>query len=461
MRSLVDRGLQDRVTEPTAPITFTAAGSPRSVSSDAIRRSLSQLRLLPYADGRSRLRDMVRAEARLGETEGSEALEAAVETVWPQLTAQSFLRDLWGSESRLLSAAGEEFSAAEVRRLYRRRADRLAEEEWTTADLSVLDYADSRIRGGTRGRYAHIIIDEAQDLSPMQLAAIARRSATGAYTVIGDLAQSTGRWARDSWDEVLDILAKDLPVKITELENGYRVPAQIFEFASQLLPWAAPNFRAPRAVRLGPSDPDLRLVGARDHGAAVVEAARNHAGHGLAVGIICPDVLQEEVREALDGANMMWTNVSLEEQVGSTISLLLPTAAKGLEFEAVIVVEPEEIVRSDPQGLRLLFVALTRATKHLTVVHSGAALPVPGSVDHGPPLKQGPDEDGIGEPGEPEPEQTGQAAAGAQRIARVVARDLASQIRDAVSRDLWEDVLATLADTLHQDGDPTGSPPET
>lgn len=105
--------------------------------------------------------DDIRKQARLGSTEGGDALENAIDQVWPQLTAPSFLRDLLGSEARLVSAAADDFSAADVRRLYRRRADRIADEVWAPNDLPLLDYADSRIAGEAGRRYAHIVVDEA------------------------------------------------------------------------------------------------------------------------------------------------------------------------------------------------------------------------------------------------------------------------------------------------------------
>lgn len=450
MQTLIDRALQDRIIEPKEPVAFSIAGRQRSVDASRIADALPSLRDLPYADGRARLRDLLRREAGLAATEGGDVLDNAVDTVWPQLTPQSFLRDLWGSENRLVTAAGEDFSAAEVRRLYRRRAERLGAETWSPADVPVLDYADYRISGQVRSRYAHIVVDEAQDLSPMQLDSIARRSATGSYTVIGDLAQSTGNWARDSWDEVLDALRKDLPATVKELENGYRVPTQIFEFAAQVLPWSAPAVRAPRAIRQGPAQPDLHRVDPDSRPEAVVSVAREHASHGLSVGIVCPESLMDEVRAALGAEHMSWADVGRDEEVGSSITLVGPTDAKGLEFEAVIVVEPEEIVGSDARGLRLLYVALTRATKHLAVVHAGEALPIPGMA---PPQQATPTPDADGEePGTGAPGATALGADGkpdaARRLAHVIASDLAAQVRAAVAPELWEQLLHELRRAL-------------
>ena len=452
MKILVDRGLQDRIMEPKETVSFTLSGRRYSIEPSRIAEALPSLRSLPYADGRSRLRDLFRREAGLAATEGGDALDNAVDTVWPQLTPQSFLRELWGSENRLVTAAGADFSAADVRHLYRRRAERLGAESWSEADVAVLDYADYRINGNVRVRYAHILVDEAQDLSPMQLDSIARRSVNGSYTVIGDLAQSTGNWARDTWDDVIDVLKTGLPAKVSELENGYRVPAQIFEFAAQILPWSAPAVRPPRAIRPGPSEPDLRHVDASDRPRTVVAVAQQHAAHGLSVGIVCPDALVEEVRAALDAEGMSWADVGRGQEVGNSITLVSPLDAKGLEFEAVIVVEPNAIVDSDARGLRLLYVVLTRATKHLCVVHVGEALPLPGmpAVSHTAPdfptAAESHDSDSLGllaSHGRP-PET-------ALRLAHAVASELAAQVRSAIAPEMWEQVLEELRRSLEGD----------
>src|SRR5581483_9783573 len=132
-------------------------------------------------------------------------------------------------------------------------------EVWSAADLPLLDEVEHLINGPPR-RYGHIVVDEAQDLSPMQLRGVARRSSTGSLTVVGDLAQSTGAWARDSWEEVTRHLPANLPRTLSSLRYGYRVPRQIYDFAARLLAVAAPGVLPTQVVRDGPAEPGVHRV---------------------------------------------------------------------------------------------------------------------------------------------------------------------------------------------------------
>ena len=171
---------------------------------------------LPYAGRRRLLRErltqLVRDRTGTGPA-NDDAVANLVERLWPQLSAPAFLRDLFASRPRLRAAAGDDFTAEEVELLRRRGADRISEETWSAADLPLLDEVEHLLNGPGR-RYAHIVVDEAQDLSPMQLRSVARRSATGSLTLVGDLAQSTGLWARDTWDEVTAHLPANYPVQV-------------------------------------------------------------------------------------------------------------------------------------------------------------------------------------------------------------------------------------------------------
>ena len=124
------------------------------------------------------------------------------------MTPQQFLRDLYGSRERLVAAAGDDFTAGDVNRLLRTAAQRITDEEWSDEDVALLDEADNLINRNVF-RYSHIVVDEAQDLTPMQLRSLRRRSRSGSMTLVGDLAQSTGVWARDSWDDVVVALKQD------------------------------------------------------------------------------------------------------------------------------------------------------------------------------------------------------------------------------------------------------------
>lgn len=447
MQSIVDRGLQDRISLPEDGIELT--GSTRTVRFDQARlaNEIARLRGVAYATGRTRLRQYLRDQFALAESgpPPADGLDSLVERLWPTMTAASFLRDLYGSEGRLLRAAGEDFSAAEVRLLYRRQADRLADEVWSVADLPVLDYAESRITGESDRGFTHIVIDEAQDLSPMQLAMVSRRSARGSMTVLGDIAQSTGPWARDTWEGVRESLQGQLPANTAELEYGYRVPRQIFEFAAELLEEAAPGIAPPKVVRDGPSEPEIVRVGAGDAPAAAVEAAMSYSAHGNLVGVVCPQREWDMTVAALQRRSVNWRDVSADG-ISAGINLLTPTASKGLEFDAVVVIEPEAIVAADPHGLRLLYIAYTRTIRHLTVVTSGRELPTRatlGSDDdttrQATPPRQESREESV-------PEVLGVTQS--SRIVRLLALDLSAEIRASVNADRFAELIVLIGDDL-------------
>lgn len=316
---------------------------------------------------RGLLTQLVGARVRMDHSRLRTALDPVMDRLWPSLTPASFLRELYGSRDRLIAAAGDEFTAREVALLHRRPADRLSDETWSDADLAVLDEVDHLVNG-VESPYLHIVVDEAQDLSPMQLRAIARRSRNGSMTVVGDIAQSTGYWARDDWDDLLDHLPADLPHVMEELHYGYRVPRQVFEVAARLLPIAAPAVEPPQVIRDGPADPALHHVSAeQERGPTAVRTAMDHASHGRSVAIICPRSARAEVERELTTRDVAWRAASAGE-LGPGVNVVSPEESKGLEFDAIVVVEPSDIIAEDAHGHRLLYVALTRTTRYLDVV---------------------------------------------------------------------------------------------
>ena len=402
-----------------------------------------------YNSGRQQFRAWVERAAR-SSTRNPEALTAtsfdnAVERVWPALTPQSFLQELLGSRERLTAAAGDEFRAGDINRLYRQAAERISDERWSDSDVALLDEAELLIRGSSGfGAFGHIVVDEAQDLSPMQLRSIKRRSSSGSLTLVGDLAQATNPWAPDTWDSIADQLRKDAPVEQHTLELGYRVPRQIYELAAQLLPFAAPNVTPPRAIREGPSEPTVVEVDRDDTAKSAVDAARDYAGRGLFVGIVCPEALHDDVVDQLKSQGVSFADAA-EGKLGTSINLVSPTGSKGLEFDAAIVVEPELIAGDDQVGLRTLYVALTRTTRYLTIVHTGQVLPLLSSKPTARPTD--------------EPEQSAMSAKAVpvsrvdtltvptlrpNRIATAIAGPLADDIRSSAQPELWSAILEEL-----------------
>ena len=220
--------------------------------------------------------------------------------------------------------------------------------------------------------FGHIVVDEVQDLSPMQLRMVARRSLNGSLTVVGDLAQATGPWAPSSWSDVTDFLPDRRPSRVTGLSVGYRIPAQIMQLADGVMHSATPGLRSPRAVREGDALPEVvPVASAGEVGRAVAAAteALTSEGGGMSVVVVVPDDMAGQVSTALDGAGIAHGRAAatgLETQV----TVVPISVAKGLEVDAVVVVEPARIVASEVQGLRALYVALTRPTQRLTIVHA-------------------------------------------------------------------------------------------
>jgi DNA helicase IV len=328
----------------------------------------------PYAVRRDGLKESLLAMVeQRGGSGARAAIDLLVQRLWPVMTPQLLLRDLFNSRDRLLAARGD-ISEDEIMRLWRRAADRLSEETWTRDDLPLLDEAEQLITGST-SKWGHIMVDEVQDLSPMQLRSIARRSLDGSLTLVGDLAQSTGPWARDSWQEITEQLPFTLPVRVASLRYGYRVPAQVQQHVEPLLAVAAPMVRSPEVVRRGPADPRIHRADADEVGSRVVSVAREHQAEQRFVGIVCPASQRAAVEKALSANGLQWSSADRGE-LGLAINLVSPQEAKGLEFDAVIVVEPEDIVAADPRGHRMLYIAMTRTTGYLDVVCAKAALPL-------------------------------------------------------------------------------------
>ncbi|WP_326551697.1 HelD family protein [Micromonospora sp. NBC_01813] len=386
MAGLLDRALRNRIGTPDPAERLLLGGRFVTLPGEEVRAALAAAdgAELPYNGRRQVFRDRLAdlVQARTGtDPKGQSALANLVERLWPQQSPAVFLRDLFGSRPRLRAAAGggastvSELTPDELAMLHRRGADRISEELWSAADLPLLDELDHLIDGAPQRRYGHVLVDEAQDLSPMQLRAVARRSRTGSLTVVGDLAQSTGAWARDSWDEVTSHLPTTHPVRVAPLRYGYRVPRQAYEFAARLLPVAAPAVTAPEVVRDGPAEPGVHRVGLTERAGRVVAVATEHAARGAFVGIVCPPRCRREVEAALAENGVAWSSAQQGDLSGS-INLVSPTEAKGLEFDAVVVVEPEQIVADDERGHRMLYVALTRTTGYLDVVCVGDPLPL-------------------------------------------------------------------------------------
>jgi DNA helicase IV len=220
-----------------------------------------------------------------------------------------------------------------------------------------------------------VILDEAQDLSPMQLRAVGRRASTGSVTVLGDLAQATTPWATRSWEESLTHLGQS-DAAIEELVAGFRVPGAVIDFAARLLPHIAPALTPPHSVRRHRGELDLRSRGGGSLIDAITEALRAEG----TVGVIIADAAVPVVRKQLERAGIRYDLLGEDAQIfDARVDLVPATLAKGLEFDHVVLLEPSDIVAGEPDettGLRRLYVCLTRAVTSLVVIH-GEPLPAP------------------------------------------------------------------------------------
>jgi DNA helicase IV len=197
-------------------------------------------------------------------------------------------------------------------------------------------------------------------------------------TILGDLAQATAPSATSSWDEAVVHLGDPANATLAELELGYRVPAPIIDLANRLLVAAAPEVRPSRSVRQSGRAPAVFAVGEDDLVAAVAEAVADLAGQWTSVGIVAADEHYDAVAEGLRAAGITFGD-GLRLGMGETVTLLTPPSAKGLEFDAVVVVEPAEVIASASdaaRGTRLLYIAMTRAVQELCIVHA-RGLPAP------------------------------------------------------------------------------------
>lgn len=348
----------------------------------------------------------------------------ALERMWPVLTPEDLVHDLFGSRALLRSAARKTLSDEEQELLHRRRSPRAANARWTEPDLPLLDEAsvllgppptrnrNGRGRGGDDNRrlehqrvladvpdmdaqmrrdvlrhleqwdieddperldprsrtYGHILADEAQDLSPMQLRMLARRCPGGSMTLVGDLGQASGPWAPARWDDVLAHLPVRRPPARAELSVNYRTPSEVMDLAARVLEAATPGLAPPASVRSAGVDPLVTAVAAHGLAAKVAAVAATEleaVGEGK-VAVICPstylDVLRPAFPELPEGAGVL----------DVPIALLSVDQAKGLEFDAVVLVEPAAIIAAGnaATGRRALYVAMTRTTTRLHIVHA-------------------------------------------------------------------------------------------
>ncbi|PXY19131.1 helicase [Prauserella muralis] len=360
-------------------------------------------------------------------------VRAALESLWPKLTPQELLSDLLTDPARLESATRGHLAGADRDALLRRPGSL-----WTPADVPLLDElaellgeddTEARARRAAREReerayaegvlhvleqdeeiideevlrvrdvldaellaerqeassgltaaqraaqdrtwtFGHVIVDEAQELSAMDWRLLMRRCPSRSMTLVGDVSQTGSPAGTSSWADVLGPYVEDR-WRLRELTVNYRTPAEIMDLAANVLAEIDPELRAPVSVRETGDEPWQECLPREEVTSRIGfvvdgELARVDGG---TVAVLCPASLEGELAGELAGAGG-----TTPEDDTPRVSVLTVDRAKGLEFDGVVVVAPGEIVDESPRGLNDLYVALTRATKRLGIVHTSAPL---------------------------------------------------------------------------------------
>ncbi|MFF2350102.1 HelD family protein [Kitasatospora sp. NPDC058115] len=299
------------------------------------------------------------------------AVKAMVRACWPAVDpARLVLRLL--SEPEFLAACAQGVLSAEEQAavLWPKRGRSVKTARWTAADAVLVDEATDLVR--RTPSLGHVVLDEAQDLSPMQYRAVGRRCTTGSATVLGDLAQGTTPWATASWPEALHHLGKPA-AHIEELTKGFRVPEEVIAYASRLLPSIAPGLNPASSVREAPGSLTVRRVTEGERTEAVVEACRRALEREGSTGLIAADARVPLLAQALAEAGLAHLAPGTETSAEARLTLVPASLAKGLEYDYVVLDEPAAVVAGEPDertGLRRLYVALTRAVSGLEVLHA-------------------------------------------------------------------------------------------
>ncbi|MEV7390613.1 MULTISPECIES: UvrD-helicase domain-containing protein [unclassified Streptomyces] len=300
------------------------------------------------------------------------AVKAVVKQVWPPVDpAKLVLRLLTDADFLAEHAAGILDEDEQKTIVWAKPVRSVKSAKWSAADAVLIDETTDLVQ--RTHSLGHVVLDEAQDLSPMQYRAVGRRCTTGSATVLGDLAQGTTPWATRSWGEALAHLGKSDGV-IEELTAGFRVPTDVITYASRLLPHIAPGLTPVASVRENPGFFEVRTA---EDTAEVVAACEELLRNEGSTGLIAADARVPELAEALTAAGIGYLAPGEETTAETRLTLVPASLAKGLEYDYVVLDEPQAVVDGEPDertGLRRLYVSLTRAVSGLIVTH-GAPLP--------------------------------------------------------------------------------------
>ncbi|WP_116202748.1 HelD family protein [Amycolatopsis circi] len=333
-----------RLADQMENVVFTESGAAIDGGSADGRLGAADLRALAAAgvvlgpeqdDGPRRLLDEVDLADLRKALLADVAVCGVLDELWPALTAEAVVAEVFG----------ETGAAAKID--YAPRTAASFGEGWSAADIPLLDEA-AAVLGEPTGTFGHVVVDEAQELSVMAWRMVMRRCPAKSMTVVGDLAQTSDPAGAASWEQVLGPHVADR-WRLAELTVNYRTPVEIMAAASELFGAQHPDLQPPRSVRAAGESPWRQQGTLAEVGAIAGEHRRGQ------LAIIAPASHLAELRE------------------GCAATVLTPGEAKGLEFDSVLIVDPARILDA-PLGRNDLYVAMTRATRRLGIVHCG---PVP------------------------------------------------------------------------------------
>ncbi|GGQ05440.1 HelD family protein [Streptomyces roseolilacinus] len=391
MAEVLRRAVRSHVTLPTEPVVVVRGSRRWRIPAYEVEEIVRELlaRDMRYGAAREALPQriahavLVRMEAA-GEAPDDRvqdqvarnaAVKAAVKAIWPPVDPAKLVLRLLSDPGFLAEHAHGVLDEDEQKAILWAKPPRSVKSaKWSPADAVLVDEAaDLVARTHSLG---HVVLDEAQDLSPMQYRAVGRRCSTGSATVLGDLAQGTTPWATRSWAEALRHLGKP-DALVEELTAGFRVPRDVIAYASRLLPHIAPDLAEVRSVRENPGSLEVREVDLERRDAEVVAACARFLDREGSIGLIAADPRLPALEEALREAGVPFLSPGEETTPDVRLTLVPASLAKGLEYDYVVLDEPAAVVAAEPDdrtGLRRLYVALTRAVSGLKVLH---ATPLP------------------------------------------------------------------------------------
>nr|WP_239086339.1 UvrD-helicase domain-containing protein [Streptomyces parvus] len=390
MAEVLRRAIRSHVTAPVEPVVVVRGSRRWRVPAYEIQEMVDELlaRDMRYGAAHEALPQRIAHAVLVRMEEAGEApddrvqnavarnpaVKAAVKAIWPAVDPAKVVLRLLSDAEFLAAHAGGVLSEEEQKRLlWAKPARSVKSAKWSAADAVLIDEAGDLV--ARTHSLGHVVLDEAQDLSPMQYRAVGRRCSTGSATVLGDLAQGTTPWSTESWGEALFHLGKADAV-VEELTAGFRVPREVIAYASRLLPAISPGLAAVESVRESPGSLAVREVpgGTDELDAAVVAACEESLRHEGSIGLIAADARIPVLGAALEAAGHAYLSPGEETTAASRLTLVPASLAKGLEYDYVVLDEPTAVVDGEPDertGLRRLYVALTRAVSGLIVLHAG------------------------------------------------------------------------------------------